>query len=79
MYLGNSNIEVTQREVIVALIFALISLGVGFYVGNRMGIWQDEHNAKYNQAVKIDNDSTQFEYAFKTNAGILWHTAPLTQ
>lgn len=69
MYIGDTNIEVTQREVIVALVFALISLAVGFYVGNRMDLWQDDHNAKYNQAVKIDNDSTQFQYAFNTNAG----------
>ena len=61
MYIGDTNIEVTQREVIVALVFALISLAVGFYVGNRMDLWQDDHNAKYNQAVKIDNDSTQFQ------------------
>lgn len=69
MYIGDTNIEVTQKELIIAIIFALISIGIGFYVGNRMGIWQDEHNAKYNQAVKIDNDSTQFAYAFKTDAG----------
>jgi hypothetical protein len=69
MYLGDTNIEITTREVVIALIFAIISLGIGFYVGNRMGIWQDEHNAKYNQAVRIDNDSTQFAYAFKTNVG----------
>lgn len=39
MYIGDTNIEVTQREVIVALVFALISLAVGFYVGNRMDLW----------------------------------------
>ena len=69
MYIGDTNIEITGRELIVAAVFALISVGIGFYVGNRMGIWQDEHNAKYNQAVKIDNDPSQFAYAFKTNAG----------
>ena len=38
MYIGDTNIEVTQKELIIAIIFALISIGIGFYVGNRMGI-----------------------------------------
>lgn len=69
MYIGSTNIEVTGRELVVAAVFALVSIGIGFYVGNRMGIWQDEHNAKYNQAVRIDNDPAQFAYALKTDAG----------
>lgn len=69
MYIGDSNIEVTTREMLVVIVFAILSLAVGCYVGSRMGIWQADHNAKYNQAVKIDKDSAQFIYAFETNAG----------
>ena len=60
--------EVTKRELIVATLFFLISLIVGFSLATAVRNSQDENNKKYHQAVQVA-DSTKFVYAFKTDVG----------
>lgn len=60
--------EVTKRELIVATLFFLISLIVGFSLATAVRNSQDENNKKYHQAVQVA-DSTKFGYAFKTDVG----------
>lgn len=67
-YSSSSSVEVTKREVFVAAVFFLISLGIGFLVANSIRNYQDENNKKFHQAVQLA-DSTKFNYAFKTDVG----------
>lgn len=68
MYLGDTDFEITKREVIVSVIFLLIMLIVGYQIAGYVRHRQDDRNAKYYQSIHV-SDSTKFNYALKTNAG----------
>lgn len=67
-YSHQSDIEITKREIFVSIIFALIAFCGGVCIAGSIRSCEDDANVKYYQAIKIA-DSTQFNYAFKTNAG----------
>lgn len=67
-YNSGPQVEVTKREIFVSCIFALLAFIVGVVIAGSIRSCEDDANVKYYEAVKIA-DSTQFNYAFKTNAG----------
>lgn len=66
MYVGNA--EITGREVLVTTIVSLFLICIGFLIANKIQDAEDSYNVKFYEAVQV-SDSTQFNYAFKTNAG----------
>ena len=67
-YNSGPEVEVTKREMFVSFLFFLFAIIVGLGIAGSIQSCEDDANVKYYQAVKIA-DSTQFNYAFKTNAG----------
>ena len=65
---NSSGAEVTKREMFVSAIFMLLAFIAGVCIAGSIRSCENDANVKYYQAVKIA-DSTQFNYAFKTNAG----------
>lgn len=60
--------EITGREIIVNIIAVLILLIIAFMIASKVAEYQDDYNVKFYHAIQV-NDSTQFNYALKTNAG----------
>lgn len=67
-YNNEPEVEVTKREMFVSALFFLLAFIGGLCIAGSIRSCEDDANVKYYQAVKIA-DSTQFNYAFKTNAG----------
>ena len=67
-YNNGPEVEVTKREMFVSAIFAIIAFVAGICIAGSIRSCEDDANVKYYEAVQI-SDSTQFNYAFKTNAG----------
>lgn len=67
-YRSTPDFEVTKREVYVSFIGLCIAIIIGFCIATAIQNHQDECNRKYQQAIQLA-DSTQFNYAFKTDAG----------
>lgn len=67
-YHNGSDVEVTKREMFVSALFVLLALIAGICIAGSIRSCEDDENVKYYEAVQI-SDSTQFNYAFKTNAG----------
>ena len=65
---NSSGAEVTKREMFVSAIFMLLAFIAGVCIAGSIRSCENDANVKYYQAVKIA-DSTQFNYALKTNAG----------
>lgn len=61
--------ELTFREAIVSLVILSILVIVGLNISNRIHNHIVDNNKKYETAVQINNDSTQFAYALETNYG----------
>lgn len=60
---------ITKRELLVSIAITLILIGVGFFISSKIEDVTNENNEKYFKALKIDNDTSAFEYAIKTNIG----------
>ena len=67
-YHSGPEVEVTKREMFVSFLFFLFAIIIGLVIAGSIKSCEDDANVKYYQAIKIA-DSTQFNYAFKTNAG----------
>lgn len=67
-YNSGPEAEVTKREIFVSIVFALVAFIGGICIAGSIRSCEDDANVKYYEAVKLA-DSTQFNYAFKTNAG----------
>ncbi len=67
-YDSEPEVEVTKREIFVSILFALFAFIGGVCIAGSIRSCEDDANVKYYQAVKVA-DSTQFNYAFKTNEG----------
>lgn len=66
--IDGSNWDLTVRELFVSIVGVLLAIIVGCIIANHIAQAQDEYNVKFYHAVQV-SDSTQFNYAFKTNAG----------
>ena len=65
---SDTGIKVTKRELFVSALFFLVAIIIGLLIAGSIRSCEDDENVKYYQAVKIA-DSTQFNYAVKTDAG----------
>lgn len=62
-------IEITGREIILAIIAFVILTAVGLFISNGVYDKSQENNDKYFKALKVDNDSDTFQYAINTQVG----------
>lgn len=60
---------ITKRELLVSIAITLILIGIGFFISSKIENVTNENKEKYFKALKIDNDTSMFEYAIKTNIG----------
>lgn len=60
---------ITKRELLVSIAITLILIGIGFFISSNIEDITNENNEKYFKALKIDNDTSIFKYAIKTNIG----------
>lgn len=65
----NLDFEITKREIITSVSILAIMLILGVLIGGKINEYQQDQNAKYNKAFKIDKDKELFSYAMKTNVG----------
>lgn len=63
------NITITKREVLVCIAATLILIGIGFSIITAIQNSINEKNEKYFKALKINNNTEQFQYAINTNLG----------
>lgn len=63
------DITITKREILVCIAATLILLGIGFPIIAAIQNSINEKNEKYFKALKINNDTEQFQYAINTNLG----------
>ena len=63
------DITITKREILVCIAATLILLGIGFPIIAVIQNSINEKNEKYFKALKINNDTEQFQYAINTNLG----------
>lgn len=60
--------EITKREIIISVALAAILFVIGLSISNIFSDKLNEEMAKYNKALKI-NDDKLFQYALRTNVG----------
>lgn len=60
--------EITKREIIASVSILAIMLIIGFIIGGKLNEYDQDQNAKYLKAQKIE-DKDIFEYSMKTNTG----------
>ncbi len=63
------NAEVTFREVIFSIGIIGVALMIGIKAADAIDNHMRDKNAVYTKAVRINNDSLQFDYVFATNYG----------
>lgn len=60
--------EITKREIIVSIAIISVMLVVGFFISGNITDYQNDKNAEYQKAVKIE-DPEMFQYGMDTNIG----------
>lgn len=60
--------EITYREILASISIIAVMLLIGFVISGKISQIQDDKNAKYNKAVKIENTDL-FRYGMDTNVG----------
>lgn len=60
--------EITYREIIASISIIAVMLLIGFVISGKISQIQDDKNAKYNKAVKIESTDL-FRYGMDTNVG----------
>ena len=63
--------EVTKREIIVAISIFLVMISIGIIIKNNIEDIINAKNEKYYKALKIDNNEDMFKYAMQTNVGYI--------
>lgn len=63
--------EVTKREIIVAISIFLVMISIGIIIKNNIEDIINTKNEKYYKALKIDNNEDMFKYAMQTNVGYI--------
>lgn len=63
-----SNFEITYREILASISIIAVMLLIGFVISGKISQIQDDKNAKYNKAVKIESTDL-FRYGMDTNVG----------
>lgn len=61
--------EVTKREIIVAISIFLVMISIGIIIKNNIEDIINAKNERYYKALKIDNNEDMFKYAMQTNVG----------
>lgn len=61
--------KITIREVIVSFVIVLFMIAIGLFISNIIHNDVSEENEKYFKSLKINDDSTTFNYGLKTNIG----------
>lgn len=61
--------EITLREVLASLVIIAIAALIGVLISGAIRKNLSDNRAKYNKAIKINNDKDQFEYGMRTNVG----------
>nr|DAP47692.1 MAG TPA: hypothetical protein [Caudoviricetes sp.] len=60
--------EITYREILASISIVAVMLLIGFVISGKISQIQDDKNAKYNKAVKIESTDL-FRYGMDTNVG----------
>lgn len=60
--------EITYREILASISIIAVMLLIGFVISGKISQIQDDKNAKYNKAVKIES-ADFFRYGMDTNVG----------
>ena len=60
--------EITYREILASISIIAVMLLIGFVISGKISQIQDDKNAKYNKAVKIESTDL-FRYGMDTNVG----------
>lgn len=60
--------DLTVRELFLSIVGLLLAIIIGCIIANNIAQAEDEYNVKFYHAIQV-SDSTQFNYAFKTDAG----------
>lgn len=60
--------EITKREILASITIIAVMLLLGFIISDNINNQIEDNNAKYNKALKIDNEEL-FKYGMETNAG----------
>lgn len=60
--------EITFREILASISIIAVMLLIGFVISGKISQIQDDKNAKYNKAVKIESTDL-FQYGMNTNVG----------
>lgn len=60
--------EITYREILASISIIAVMLLIGFVISGKISQIQDDKNAKYNKAVRIENTDL-FQYGMNTNVG----------
>lgn len=60
--------EITKREILASITIVAIWLCLGFFIAERIDIWQQDKNMEYNKAARIE-DVELFIHAMDTNLG----------
>ena len=61
-------ILITYREILASISIVAVMLLIGFVISGKISQIQDDKNAKYNKAVKIESTDL-FQYGMNTNVG----------
>lgn len=64
-----NNVEITKREISIAIIIFIILSAIGLFITNGIHDRSMVENDKYFKALKIDNDANMFNYALGTQIG----------
>ena len=68
IYNGNG-FKITARELLFSVIIILVMTAMGFGISEKISSKADEIRQEYEQAAKIDGESTLFEYGMRTDIG----------
>lgn len=60
--------EITKREILASISIVAVMLLIGVLISSKISEHQDDKNAIYNKAVKIESQD-MFEYGMRTNVG----------
>lgn len=60
--------EITKREIIASITIIAVWICIGFAITGKMDTWQQDKNAEYDKAAKIE-DQKIFEHGMDTNLG----------
>lgn len=64
----SGDFEITYREILASISIIAVMLLIGFVISGKISQIQDDKNAKYNKAVKIESTDL-FQYGMNTNVG----------